>query len=89
MIFVPSSRSEAQLNVLKEMNIPFVLVDRQVQGTDNYSFVVSDHEQGAYDAVQLLARNGYKKIGFIGGALRVSSGYEHYQGYVRAIGKRM
>lgn len=89
VIFVPSSRSEAQLNVLKEMNIPFVLVDRQVQGTDNYSFVVSDHEQGAYDAVQLLARNGYKKIGFIGGALRVSSGYEHYQGYVRAIGKRM
>lgn len=85
VIFVPSSKNNTQLDVLKEMGVPFVLVDRQVDGKDNYSFIVSDHEQGVYDAVKLLAENGYKKIGFIGGALRISSGYERYRGYVKAI----
>ena len=85
VIFVPSSRSAAQLDVLQEMAVPFVLVDRRVDSKSSYSFVGSDHEQGAYDAVQLLVRNGYRKIGFIGGALKVASGYERCRGYLRAI----
>src|SRR5574338_17017 len=84
IILVPSSRSPNQLSVLREMGVPFVLLDRRVDGS-NYSCVDSDNEGGAYEAVSLLARSGKKKIGFIGGGLRVTSGSKRLSGYKKAI----
>jgi len=84
IILVPSSRSPNQLTVLKELGVPFLLLDRRVDGSD-FSCVDSDNETGAYEAVSLLARSGKKKIGLIGGGLRVSSGAKRYSGYKKAI----
>lgn len=84
VIFVPSSKSSEQLNVLRAMDVPFVLIDRKVDG-GGFSYVGSDNESGAYEAVRLLASKGRKRIGFIGGNLAVSSGYERYNGYCRAL----
>ncbi|MCI2058107.1 MAG: LacI family transcriptional regulator [Oscillibacter sp.] len=84
VIFVPSSRNRAQLDALREMKVPFVLADRQVDG-DDYSSVTSDNEQGTYDAVQLLGSCGRRRIGLIGGGVQNSSGYERCRGYTRAI----
>lgn len=84
ILFVPSSDNADQLNVLKDMGVPFVLIDRRVHGTD-YSCVDSDSEQGAYDAVMLLASAGKKRIGFIGSAANFSSGANRYFGYTKAL----
>jgi LacI family transcriptional regulator len=84
IILVPSSRNANQLTVLREMGVPFVLIDRRVDGSD-FSCVDSDNETGAYEAVSLLANSGKKKIGLIGGGLRVSSGAARYSGYKKAI----
>ncbi|HWR22677.1 MAG TPA: LacI family DNA-binding transcriptional regulator [Feifaniaceae bacterium] len=84
ILFVPSSENPAQLTVLREMNVPFVLLDRRVTGSD-YSCVDSDNEQGAFDAVSLFIKNGRKRIGFLGGASSVSTGAMRYRGYVRAL----
>lgn len=84
IILVPSSRNPNQLTVLKEMGVPFVLLDRRVDGTD-FSCVDSDNETGAVNAVTLLAQSGKKKIGFIGGGLTHSSGATRYSGYKKAI----
>lgn len=84
VIFVPSSKNAKQLEVLREMDIPFVLVDRRVDGA-GYSFVGSDNESGAFEAVSLLANAGKKRIGFVGGALSVSSGSDRLSGYRRAV----
>lgn len=84
IILVPSSRNPNQLTVLKEMGVPFVLLDRRVDGSD-FSCVVSDNEKGGFEAVSLLARGGKKKIGLIGGGLGVSSGGTRYSGYKKAI----
>lgn len=84
IILVPSSRNPNQLSVLKEMEIPFVLVDRRVDGSD-FSCVDSDNETGAFEAVSLLARSGKKKIGLIGGALVNTTGANRYNGYKKAI----
>ena len=84
IILVPSSRSPNQLTVLKELGVPFLLLDRRVDGSD-FSCVDSDNETGAYEAVALLARSGKKQIGLIGGGLRVSSGAMRYSGYKKAI----
>lgn len=84
VIFVPSSKNAKQLDVLREMDIPFVLADRKVDGF-GYSFVGSDNESGAFHAVMELARGGRKRIGFIGGALANSSGSERFNGYRTAM----
>jgi LacI family transcriptional regulator len=84
IILVPSSRSPNQLTVLKELGVPFLLLDRRVDGSD-FSCVDSNNETGAYDAVSLLTRSGKKKIGLIGGGLRVSTGAMRYSGYKKAI----
>jgi LacI family transcriptional regulator len=84
IILVPSSRSPSQLTVLKELDLPFVLLDRRVDGSD-FSCVDSDNEKGAYEAVSLLARCGKQRVGLIGGGLRVSSGARRYSGYQKAI----
>ena len=84
IILVPSSRNPNQLTVLREMGVPFILVDRRVDGSD-FSCVDSDNEKGAYEAVSLLASCGKKKIGFIGGALSNSTGAARYSGYKKAI----
>ncbi len=84
IILVPSSRNPNQLTVLREIGVPFVLLDRRVDGSD-FSCVDSDNEKGAYEAVSLLARAGKKKIGLIGGGIRVSTGTSRYNGYQRAI----
>jgi LacI family transcriptional regulator len=84
IILVPSSRSPNQLTVLKEVGVPFLLLDRRVDGSD-FSCVDSDNQTGAYEAVSLLTRSGKKKIGLIGGGLRVSTGAMRYSGYKKAI----
>ena len=84
IILVPSSRNPNQLSVLRELGVPFVLIDRRVDGSD-FSCVDSDNETGAFEAVSLLARSGKKKIGLLGGGLRVSSGEKRYCGYKKAI----
>lgn len=84
IIVVPSSRNPNQLVALKEMGVPFVLIDRRVDAED-YSSVDSNNEKGAYEAVKLLAESGKKRIGFIGGALTISTGTNRYQGYKRAM----
>jgi LacI family transcriptional regulator len=84
VLFVPSSKEACQLEILRAMDVPFVLIDRKVDGS-GYSYVGSDNESGAYDAVRLLISEGKKRIGFIGGNLNVSSGAERYSGYLRAL----
>lgn len=84
VIFVPSSRSRSQLEVLESMAVPYVLIDRKVDG-NGFSYVGSSNETGTYEAVSLLASSGRKKIGFIGGNLDISSGYERYAGYKQAL----
>jgi LacI family transcriptional regulator len=84
IILVPSSVNPDQLKVLRQMDVPFVLADRRVDDPD-FSCVDSDNETGTARAVELLAKSGRKRIGFIGGAQHVSTGIARYTGYRKAI----
>jgi LacI family transcriptional regulator len=65
--FRPSLRQ-----MIKEVNIPFVLVMRTYPKLTKDA-VITDDYQGAYDAVSHLARSGRRRIGLIGGPLKVSN----------------
>src|SRR5580704_6074687 len=77
--FRPSLRQ-----MIKEVNVPFVLVMRTYPQLTKDA-VISDDYQGAYDAVCHLARSGRKRIGLVSGPLRVSNAKERWRGFRDAL----
>ncbi|MDT7883303.1 MAG: LacI family DNA-binding transcriptional regulator [Thermoflexus sp.] len=63
---------------------PAVLIARRISGFTGYC-VFQDYEQGAYEATRHLIERGYRRIGFLGQALRFSYGQERLRGYQRAL----
>jgi LacI family transcriptional regulator len=70
--------------MIKEMNIPFVLVMRTYPQLTKDA-VITDDYQGAYDAVCHLARAGRRRIGLISGPLKVSNAMARWQGFHDAL----
>lgn len=73
-----------ELQMFQDSGIPIVLIDRIV---DNYQFdtVSVDNIDGAYTATKHLIDTGYKKIGILGGNLKLSTGKGRYEGYLKAM----
>jgi LacI family transcriptional regulator, galactose operon repressor len=70
--------------MIKEMNIPFVLVMRTYPKLTKDA-VITDDYQGAYDAVCHLARAGRRRIGLVSGPLKVSNAMARWQGFHDAL----
>ena len=66
------------------VNTPFVLIMRTCPKLTRDA-VITDDYKGAYEAVCHLARAGRKRIGLIGGPLRVSNGKARWQGFRDAL----
>src|SRR5246127_904824 len=77
--FRPSLRQ-----MIKEVNIPFVLVMRTYPKLTKDA-VVTDDYQGAYDAVSHLARSGRRRIGLVSGPLKISNAKERFRGFRHAL----
>jgi LacI family transcriptional regulator len=72
------------MQMIKEVNIPFVLVMRTYPKLTKDA-VITDDYQGAYDAVSHLARAGRRRIGLIGGPLKVSNAIARWEGFRDAL----
>ncbi len=68
------------LNLLGNMKIPIVLVDRDVKYS-NYDGVFIDNERGAFEATRLLLQNGHRKIAIISGPNNTMPGRDRLKGY--------
>jgi LacI family transcriptional regulator len=75
------------MQMIKEVNIPFVLVMRTYPKLTKDA-VITDDYQGAYDAVSHLARAGRRRIGLIGGPLKVSNAIARWEGFRDALKDR-
>jgi LacI family transcriptional regulator len=76
--------SPSLLQMIREMKIPIVLVMRTYPKISKDA-VITDDYQGAYEAVCHLARAGRKRIGLIGGPLKVSNGKARWEGFLDAL----
>jgi LacI family transcriptional regulator len=70
--------------MMQEMKVPVVLVMRTYPKISKDA-VITDDYQGAYEAVCHLARAGRKRIGLIGGPMKVSNGKARWQGFHDAL----
>jgi LacI family transcriptional regulator len=80
----PGALSPAQRTMLANAKIPIVLLMRTCPGLKTDIVQTNDH-QGAYDAVEHLARVGHKRIALVAGPLQVSNARARQQGYLQAL----
>ena len=70
--------------MIQEMKIPIVLVMRTFPKISKDAIITDDY-QGAYEAVCHLARAGRRRIGLMGGPMKVSNGKARWQGFHDAL----
>ena len=81
---VSSVESERSIQLLKENNIPFVLVDRRMEKI-KCPFVGTDARKYSKLIVNYLVENGHRRIAHIGGPEENSFSADMYSGYIDAM----
>jgi len=76
--------SNSVVHKLPRWKIPFVFVDRRVEGIDADA-VLSDNVDGAYQATRHLISRGHRRIGLILGIRGATTTEERLTGYRRAL----
>ena len=71
VIFVSGGKSEQNLQMLENNNIPFVIVDRYIESSKEYNGVFCDNEEGIRLGVEYLYKNNKKKIAFVTGSQKL------------------
>ncbi len=84
IIVIPATNKGLHFNRLKDLQIPVVLIDRLVDDFTSDAVLV-DNINGSYSAVEYLVNQGYRRIGFIGGNMELTSARERFEGYERAL----
>ena len=83
VILIPSSET-AHVENLIESGLPFVFLDRFIE-MDDASYVISDNEEGAYQAVKYLLKLGHHGIVNLTGPPDLSTERARIAGYKRAL----
>lgn len=89
---VPIHKSTASIERLLDRKIPVVLVDREMPEVP-ISQVLSDNEQGAYEAAAYLLQLGHRHIGIIDSGVGTTKyagepGFDRLKGIQRALRER-
>ena len=66
---------------------PVVLLGRRIAGVEA-DFLAIDHQAGAFEAINHLLDNGYRRIALITGPLQLSDARNRVEGYRHALGAR-
>lgn len=82
--FTESVDNKKNISLLDSLGIPVVLLDRRVEGM-RASGVSTDNRLGAFMATQHLLDLGKRRIVFISGPLKLSSGADRAKGYQDAL----
>jgi LacI family transcriptional regulator len=84
LIVVPTGGAADHLRPERLGAIPVVLASRAVDGLD-VDTVLLDDTRGAYEATKQMLDAGYRRIGFLGNVVSVSTAGRRYEGYARAL----
>jgi len=84
IIIIPASNTGAHFKQLTDAGIPLVLVDRLVDDFITDAVLV-DNVNASYSAIEHLIHQGIRRIGYIGGDLKITPARERDEGYRRAL----
>jgi len=80
------SENEDIFKRINKMKLPIVFFDRTINNSD-YSSVTLTNKEGSFKAIENVIKNGYKKIGHIGGWQDSNIGRDRYAGFKQAMRK--
>ena len=67
-------------------NVKIVLINRKIKGTNfKGDFIDSNNFEGVYSLVSHISSLGHRKIAVINGDLELSTGWERFEGFKRAM----
>jgi LacI family transcriptional regulator len=84
ILLVPACSESRSVKFLRSNEIPFVLIDRSIPGTES-DLIRCDSEQGAYNLTQHLIELGHQRVVAITGPYEVSTSQDRASGYQRAM----
>ncbi len=87
VLLVPAHSSPDSIAFLREREVPFVVLDRRIPGTQ-VDMVHCDSEQGAYQLIQHLLELGHRQIAALSGPEAVMTAADRVAGYRRALAER-
>ncbi|TCL69391.1 LacI family transcriptional regulator [Hydrogenispora ethanolica] len=82
-IIAPTVDGTANTKPLRDLKIPYVILDRQLSGIplDSYDYIGFDNQKGAELATQYLIDRGHRAIAFIGWKSKIKRINERYAGF--------
>lgn len=84
LIITPVEGSDEQIKDLQKKGIPFVLMDRGLEKRKTNKVII-DNYNAAFNATNLLIKNGYKKIAMIAYDTRLTHMQHRIEGYKKAL----
>ncbi len=84
IVSLVSETSERTTGALRDMDMPIVLLDREVEGLEA-SRVLCDHYEGVTEAMESLLRGGHRSIALVLGEDNVRTARERQRAYVDAL----
>ncbi len=84
VVFIASGSSQEHLAELSRQDIPYVVVDRQVDGT-LADVILVNNELGGYVATRHLLELGHRRIACIAGPSELTPSADRVRGYHRAL----
>jgi LacI family transcriptional regulator len=84
VILSPASTKDTRLDVLIDLGIPVVVIDRRIRSADVDSVTVNN-QKAAKDAVAHLIAAGCRRIGVISGPAEISTASDRLAGYRAAL----
>lgn len=87
VIFIAGGESRSSVEMIKNNNIPFVLVDRYIDRYKDEYGVYSLNEDGVIQGVEYLYNKGNRKIIFVKGNESLQISNERLKGYKYAMNK--
>lgn len=85
IIIVPSAVRTIDYHCLKNISIPIIFVDRDLDIQDFTAKVLVNNYEGSYKAVTYLINQGYKNIAFITGPSSTKTSQQRLEGYKKAL----
>lgn len=85
ILSLASERKKATLDLLEHLELPVVLIDRDLPARIRASAVLSDHRAGMTAAIDHLVALGHRRIALVTGALATRPGRERLNGMRDAL----
>lgn len=84
LIIAPVEGTQNQIMALKEHGVPVVLIDRGLSELETHTVTINNYES-VFNAVDLLVKNGYQKIGMLAYESSLRHMQERIKGYKDAL----